>query len=253
MNSKLVEIVNYKKELVKGLKQVELNREKPILNPLITLKNNPIIAEYKRSSPSAGRINDDISVEEQVVKYERFGAGMVSVLTDEKFFSGSFEFLNRASKVLNIPTLCKDFIISEKQINYAYNNGADAILLIAAILDDNNLKRLVDYSKKLSLKILLEIHTEEEYRRVKGLDVDMLGVNSRNLNTFVIDKPYAAELIGKIKHDFVVAESGIEDENDIRFFKKAGAKAFLIGTSLMKAPDTEQFFKRLYKGLEDVC
>ncbi len=253
MNNKLVEIVNYKKEFVKQLKPVELKRAKPILNPLTTLSDKPIIAEYKRSSPSAGNINDSVSVEDQVIKYEKFGAGMVSVLTDEKFFSGSYEYLHRASQVLTIPTLCKDFIISEIQIDYAYNNGADAILLIAAILDDNELKRLVDYSKKLSLKILLEIHTEEEYKRVRGLDVDMLGVNSRNLDTFIIDKNYAAKLIEKVKHDFIVAESGIEDENDVRFFKKAGAKAFLIGTSLMKAPDTEQFIKKLYKGLENVC
>jgi indole-3-glycerol phosphate synthase len=253
MNNKLVEIVNYKKEYIKILKPIEKNRDKALLNPLFFLKEKPIIAEYKRSSPSAGKINENIDVEKQVLNYEAYGAGMVSILTDERYFDGSFDYLKKGANVLSIPVLCKDFIISKVQIDYAYTNGADAILIIAAILDDKLLVELVEYVKSLSLKVLLEIHSEEEYERVKGLDVDMLGINSRNLDTFAINKEYAASLIEKISHPFIVAESGIESSYDIKLFKKAGAKAFLIGTSLMKSKNMEQFFNELYDGIKDVC
>jgi len=252
MNNKLLEIVNYKKEYVKRLPRIELKRNKAILDPRKFLLNNPIIAEFKKASPSAGIINDGISLEERVLEYQRSGAGMVSVLTDEKFFGGSFEYLSKASQILSIPTLCKDFIISEIQIDYAYSCGADAVLLIAAILDDKLLHQLVYYAKKLSLNILLEIHTELEYERVKDLSVEMIGVNSRNLDTFQIDKNNAAMIISKVKHDFVVAESGIEDENDLKMFKIAGAKGFLIGTSLMRSKNLADTFTKLYRGLKDV-
>ncbi|MCX8084829.1 MAG: indole-3-glycerol-phosphate synthase [Calditerrivibrio sp.] len=253
MNRKLVEIVDYKREFIKGLKPVFLKRDKPVLDPVKFLSYRPIIAEFKKRSPSAGVIKEINDIIKQVKEYERLGAGMVSVLTDEKYFGGSFADLKKASDTLVIPTLCKDFIISEVQLDYAYVNGADAVLLIAAILSDGELERLCRYARGLSLHILLEVHTLEEYYRVRGLNVDLLGVNSRDLDTFVIDKKGAGEVISQVEHPFVIAESGIDDESDIAFFRKAGAKGFLVGTALMRADNLEEHFKRLMSGVKDVC
>ncbi|MEF3255901.1 MAG: indole-3-glycerol-phosphate synthase [Deferribacterales bacterium] len=254
MHSKLLEIVNYKKSEIKALPYISLTRKKAILNPLKSLADKPFIAEFKKASPSAGIIDNSKDLKEQLEGYETYGAGMVSILTDEKFFGGSFENLQKASEILKIPILCKEFIISEIQIDYAYHHGADTILLIAAILDNPTLVKLLEYAKKLGLFTLLEIHTEDEYLRVKDLPFNMIGINSRNLNTFEINKENAIKLISNIDNGiFKVAESGIESYKDIKRFKKAGANAFLVGTYFMKHNNLKDAFHELYRGLNDVC
>lgn len=254
MHSKLIEIVEYKKMQVKDLKPISLKRDKNVLNPIEHLRLRPFIAEYKKGSPSAGIIDEKKDITFQVKQYEKYGAGMVSVLTDDRFFLGSFDDLALASNVLNIPLLAKEFIISKVQIDYAYNAGASCILLIAAILDDKVAEELIDYAKSLGLYVLLEVHTFEEYERIKDLPFDMVGVNSRDLNTFKINKNFAAGVISSIEKDkFIVAESGIDGAGDVAFFRKAGAHAFLIGTYLMKHSDIKSAFEELYRGLESVC
>jgi indole-3-glycerol phosphate synthase len=254
MHSKLIEIVEYKKNQVKHLKPVSLKRDKKILNVVESLSKKPFIAEYKKGSPSIGIIDENKDITLQVKQYEEYCAGMVSVLTDDRFFFGSFDDLRLASNVLNIPTLAKEFIISKIQIDYAYNAGASCILLIAAILDDTSAINLVEYAKTLGLYVLFEVHTFEEYERIKNLPFDMVGVNSRNLNTFQIDKTFAASIISRIDKDkFIVAESGIDGAGDVTFFKKAGAQAFLIGTFLMRHTNIKSAFDELYRGLQNVC
>jgi len=159
MHSKLIEIVEYKKNQVKHFQAISLKRDKKILNVVESIRKKPFIAEYKKGSPSAGVIDQNKDITFQVKQYEEYGAGMVSVLTDDKFFFGSFDDLRLASNVLNIPTLAKEFIISKIQIDYAYNAGASCILLIAAILDDKTAFQLIDYAKSLGLYVLLEVHT----------------------------------------------------------------------------------------------
>jgi len=226
-------------------------RTKDILEPLQTLKNKPFIAEVKKASPSIGEIKSDASPAAQAEQYEKCGAGAVSVLTDKHFFKGSFEYLKEVSEKVNIPVLCKDFIISERQIDAAYAFGADIILIIAAILTQEEIKKLSEKAWEMNLHILYEIHTPEEYEKIKDLSPAMVGVNSRNLDTLEIDKQKGAKILNALPDSpFKIAESGINTTEDIVNFRKAGANAFLIGTYLMKSGNIRESFQNLYRGLK---
>jgi len=226
-------------------------RTKDIFEPLQALKNKPFIAEVKKASPSIGEIKPDASPAEQAEQYEKYGAGAVSVLTDKHFFKGSFEYLKEVSEKVNIPVLCKDFIISERQIEAAYAFGADIILIIAAILTQEEIEKLSEKAREMNLHILYEIHTPEEYEKIKNLSPAMVGVNSRNLDTLEIDKQKGAQILNALPDTFFkIAESGINSTEDIVNFRKAGADAFLIGTYLMKSGNIKESFQNLYRGLE---
>ena len=195
-----------------------------------------IIAEFKRQSPSKGVINAAADVVEVTNAYTLHGASCLSVLTDEHFFGGSVNDLKRA-RVNTIPILRKDFIIDEYQIIEAKAMGADVILLIAACLTPQQVKELATFAKSLGLEVLLEIHTEDELAHICE-ETEIIGVNNRNLKTFVVDINRSIELSKKIPADKIkIAESGINNVETISIFKHAGFKGFLIGENFMSQPD----------------
>jgi len=247
-------IIDYKRKEVSRLKPLQIKRYRPVINPVTILEKKPFIAEFKRSSPSAGIINKTADINDIIIKYEQGGAGAISILTDSKFFSGSMSYITRASKITALPILCKDFIIDKIQIQNAYSAGADFILLIASILSVEELSELTKTARALEMKILFEIHTLEEFKKIKKLQPQIVGVNSRNLKTFRIEKNAAAKIISELKGDFIkVAESGIETAEDILLFHKSGANAFLTGTSLMISDDPAKKLQEFTSVMEETC
>ena len=195
-----------------------------------------IIAEFKRQSPSKGVINGTADVVAVTAAYTAHGASCLSVLTDEHFFGGFAQDLRKA-RVNNIPILRKDFIIDEYQIIEARSMGADVILLIAACLTPKRVKELAVFAKNIQLVVLLEIHSEDELQHICD-ETEIVGVNNRNLKTFMVDINRSIELSRKIPANKIkIAESGINDVETIRIFRQAGFKGFLIGENFMKQPD----------------
>src|SRR5215203_806616 len=201
-----------------------------------------IIAEYKRKSPSKGVINDVDSVEAVTRMYAGFGASGISVLTDYNFFGGSLDDLV-AARDNDVPLLRKDFMIDEYQVIEAKAFGADVILLIAACLTPTEVKHLAVAAKKLGLEVLLELHNESELDHICS-EVDLVGVNNRNLKNFEVDLQHSVRMAEKIGNGFIkIAESGINDVNNIRFLKQHGFQGFLIGEYFMKQADHGRAFK----------
>lgn len=201
-----------------------------------------IIAEYKRKSPSKGIINDRDSVESVTRMYAGFGASGISVLTDYNFFGGSLDDLI-AARDNEVPLLRKDFMIDEYQIVEAKAFGADVILLIAACLSPVEVKQLTAVAKKLHLEVLLELHDESELNHICS-EVDLVGVNNRNLKNFEVDLEHSVRMAEKIGNDFTkIAESGINNIKNVRYLKQHGFKGFLIGEYFMKQENPGKAFK----------
>ncbi len=199
-----------------------------------------VIAEVKKGSPSKGIIRADFDPVAIARSYERGGASCLSVLTDESYFYGSLDYLGQIRAQVDLPLLRKDFIIDPYQVYQARFAGADAILLIAAALTDIQLRDLAELATGLQLDTLLEVHNDEELERALKLPVDLIGINNRNLQTFVTDLSVTERLAGKIpENQLAVAESGIHSRADIERLQHAGAGAFLIGESLMRESDIE--------------
>ena len=198
-----------------------------------------LIAEVKKASPSAGIICKDFDPVRIAKEYEAAGASCLSVLTDEKFFQGSLDYLRQIRAAVKLPLLRKDFIIDERQILEAIEWGADAILLIVAILDDARLKKFHALAIEAGLAVLVEVHDEAELDRALALGAELIGVNNRDLKTFKVDlattERLAARMKGKGK--LLVAESGIHARADVERLAKCGAKAILVGESLLKDGD----------------
>ena len=196
-----------------------------------------IIAELKKASPSKGLIRADFDVQALAAELEQAGAAALSVLTDEKYFQGSLENLELASAATSIPCLRKDFIIDEFQLLEARAHRADAILLIVAALNPNELASLYQCAKQRELDVLCEVHDAAELDRALEAGCDIIGVNNRNLHTFQVDLNTSLQL-ARLIHDGVlkVAESGIESSDDVARLRDAGFDAFLIGETLMRAP-----------------
>ena len=208
-----------------------------------------IIAELKKASPSKGLIRADFRPTDLARELQHAGAAALSVLTDEQFFQGSLDNLRQASSSTSLPCLRKDFIIDEFQILEARANLADAILLIVAALEQKELTSLVRAARQLDLDFLCEAHDEQELQRALDAGCDLIGINSRNLQTFEVDLKTAFRLAEKIPASCVrVAESGIHSGADLIALRQAGYEAFLIGESLMKA---EHPGKALSKLLEE--
>ncbi|GAA0329122.1 indole-3-glycerol phosphate synthase TrpC [Bacillus carboniphilus] len=203
-----------------------------------------IIAEFKRASPSKGVINSEMDPVEQAKIYEKNGASAISVLTDSSFFKGSFHDLQKVQQAVNIPVLCKDFIIDEVQIHRALHAGATMILLIVAALSDDDLKRLYRYATSLSLDVLVEVHNEQELERALGINASLIGVNNRNLKTFEVDLSTTEKLgsIVRSENKFLVAESGIHTKEDIVRVRDAGAHAILVGEAFMTSKNLQDTF-----------
>ncbi|MGN6531044.1 MAG: indole-3-glycerol phosphate synthase TrpC [Ginsengibacter sp.] len=210
-----------------------------------------IIAEFKRKSPSKGIINHASPVDEVVKKYVNNGASAVSVLTDEEFFGGSLNDL-QVSRSNDIPILRKDFIIDEYQLIESKAYGADIILLIAACLSKEEVKKLSNIAKNIGLNVLLEIHTEDELEHICD-EVDVVGINNRDLKSFAVDLNHSIELCKKIPSDKIkISESGIDDVKTIHFLKQNGFSGFLIGEKFMKEKNPGEAFADFVNLLKNV-
>lgn len=197
-----------------------------------------VIAEVKKASPSKGVIREDFDYLEIAGIYEQNGASALSVLTDRNFFQGSIDYLSEIRHHVSIPLLRKDFVFDEYQIFEARGYGADAVLLIAAVLDDKELHNFVELALNLGMTPLLEVHDEAELERGLKTNAELIGINNRNLQTFKTDLNITTRLIKNIPDDrIVITESGINTKEDIKLLKDAGVDAFLIGEALMREAD----------------
>lgn len=201
-----------------------------------------IIAEFKRRSPSKGIINDTSTVEEVTAGYVKYGASALSVLTDEEFFGGSLNDLSEA-RIHEVPILRKDFIIDEYQLVESKAYGADIILLIAACLSKDEVRRFSKAAKNIGLNVLLEIHNEQELDHICD-DVDVVGINNRDLKTFKVDINHSIELCKKIPSGKIkISESGIDHVKTIIHLKANGFSGFLMGERFMKEKDPGKAFE----------
>ncbi len=195
-----------------------------------------IIAEIKRASPSRGVINDLFNIDEVARNYQEFGAAAISVLTEEDFFKGNIEDLIAARNLTDLPILRKDFMFDEFQIYESALIGADAILLIVAMLDDAKLEELYSLANGLGLDVVVETHNLDELARAAKLDAKIIGVNNRNLHTFEVSLDISKELIKAAPENVImITESGLKTKGDIDELHELGFVGFLIGESLMSA------------------
>ena len=209
-------------------------------------KNNFIIGEVKKASPSAGIIIEDYDPLEIAKTYERAGVGAISILTESNYFSGEIDHLSLLKQNTRIPILRKDFIIDEYQIYESKVYQADIILLIISILSDNQLIRFMDISKELKLDVIIETHNEEEVQRAMKLDYPIIGINNRNLKNLNTDINHSVNLFKNITKDYtVIAESGIKSLSDIEMYNELGIFNFLIGESILRSHDYTTFIKKL--------
>lgn len=205
-----------------------------------------LIAEVKKASPSAGIIAPNFDPVAIARQYEAAGAGALSVLTDEKFFQGKLSYLGLIREAVRLPLLRKDFIIDELQVYEAVAGGADAVLLIVAILDDAQLRDYRALAEHLGLAALVEVHDESELNRALSTGAGIIGINNRDLKTFKVNLSTTAVLAAGIPEEkIVVAESGIHTRYDVVQVKEAGADAILVGESLMKSGDIAGKVKEL--------
>ncbi|HEV3222429.1 MAG TPA: indole-3-glycerol phosphate synthase TrpC [Puia sp.] len=265
MENILEKIVSYKKEEIK-LRKVEspvhLLEKQPGFNReifsmkkfLMDPEKNGIVAEFKKKSPSKGIINNTATVERVTAAYAQYGASMISVLTDLPSFGGSTEDLKLA-RFNKLPVLRKDFILDPYQIVESRAMGADVILLIAACLQPAETRSLAKKAHKLGLEVLLEIHEESEFDHLCE-DVDVVGINNRDLKTFTVDINRSIQLAERLPFNLLhIAESGIRNIETILHLKTAGFNGFLIGEQFMKEPDpaiafasfVDQLKKKLYE------
>jgi indole-3-glycerol phosphate synthase len=199
-----------------------------------------LIAEFKRRSPSAGEIAAGADVAEQVGSYERGGAAALSVLTDEAHFGGSLEDLRAARAACGLPIVRKDFIVEPYQLYEAAVNGADAVLLIVRALEDDALRALYEEARGLDLDCLVEVHDNEELERALEVDVEVIGINNRDLTDFSVDIERTLELLADVPAGkTVVAESGYSSRDQLDELERVGVDAVLIGSALMAAADPE--------------
>lgn len=209
-----------------------------------------IIAEFKRRSPSKGIINSTATVEKTSIGYMQAGASGLSVLTDNKFFGGSSDDLQEARRFNFCPILRKDFIIDEYQVIEAKSIGADMILLIARILEPNQVQRLAIMAKDLGMEVLMEVHSEEELSKVCE-EVDIVGVNNRNLETFETTTETSKKLASLISSDFLkISESGIHDAKTIEELRAHGFEGFLVGERFMASARPEEACKEFINSIK---
>ncbi len=220
-------------------------RDRPF-NEALVRPGLSVIAEFKRRSPSAGEINGAAAVADQVGAYERGGAAALSVLTDERHFGGSLADLRAARAACGLPILRKDFIVDPYQLCEAAVNGADAVLLIARALADEELRALHQTARELDLDCLVEVHDAAELERALALDVEVIGINNRDLDAGRVDIATTYELMPDVPAGkTVVAESGISTRAELEELERVGVDAVLIGSALMTAADPETLAREL--------
>jgi indole-3-glycerol phosphate synthase len=222
--------LDHLKSQIENLTLADPNFKKSLLK-----KDEAIIAEIKKASPSAGIISHNFNPVSKAKEYESIGASALSILTEESYFKGSSKYLEEVKRHTKLPILRKDFMIDEYQLYEAKLMGADCILLIASILNDEQLKSFAMLAESLKLDYLIEVHDIDELRRVECFKNAIIGVNNRNLKTFDVDINNSINLKKQFKGENIfVSESGIKRKSDIKLLKENGIHVFLIGESLMK-------------------
>jgi indole-3-glycerol phosphate synthase len=205
-----------------------------------------VIAEVKKASPSKGVLREDFRPAEIAASYERHGAAALSVLTDVSFFQGSADALEQARGACALPVLRKDFVVDPWQVYESRAMGADAILLIVAVLDDDSLIDLESLASALGMAVLVEVHDADELDRALHLKTPLVGINNRNLRTFDVSLETTLGLLDRIPPDrLVVTESGVATPADVRRLRSAGVQAFLVGEAFMRADDPGAALARL--------
>ncbi len=251
MSSILNEIAAYKRQWVNECKQqipesellAQALTRKPLdfeaaLTQKISCRENAVIAEVKKASPSKGIIRPDFDPLAIARSYAAGGAACLSVLTDEKYFQGADAYVSEIRKNVSLPILRKDFMLDPYQVIEARAMGADAILIILAMLDDGQAAEIASAAREQDLSILPEVHNRDELERALKLDTRLIGINNRNLHTFETSLATTIELLDGLSDDkAVITESGIFTREDIAQMNDAGVYGFLIGESLMRQPD----------------
>lgn len=211
------------------------------------LRETPsVIAEVKRASPSKGPLADNVDPARLGAQYERGGAAALSVLTDRDFFRGSLEDLRAARSAVSVPVLRKEFVIDEYQVVESAANGADSILLIAAILEEESIRRLAALAREYAMESLVEVHDEEELKVALAAGAGVVGVNNRDLRSFEVTLETSLRLAGMIPAGVVkVSESGIHTRADVERLHAAGYDAFLVGEHLVKSADPSSALRAL--------
>lgn len=251
-----------------AVKQKEVKALKERINPLVNdslskrsflekLENATeiaIIAEFKRASPSKGDINLNVDPKEQARLYTEAGVDAISVLTDQTFFKGSFSDLEKVRSSVQVPILCKDFIIDRIQIDAAKQAGADIILLIAAALSDQELNDLYQYGMEKDLEVLMEVHNEDEAERVLKTSNKLIGINNRNLKTFEVDLLATEKIAPLVKKEgrFLISESGLKTAGDTQRVAQAGANGILVGETFMRHLNPREAIKEMKLPLVEV-
>lgn len=209
-------------------------------------KKAAVIAEIKKASPSKGLISKNFNPEQAAISYEAAGAACLSVLTDQKYFQGHDDYLQQARKVVNIPVLRKDFIIDAWQVYQSRVIGADCILLIVAALGDPQLYELTVLAHELGMDVLMEVHNDDELLRALNTPAKLIGINNRNLRTFVTDLNTSIVLSKHIPEDrIVISESGIHSTDHIKKLQQHGINTYLIGEAFMKKADPGEALSRM--------
>ena len=261
MNNLLTDICNRKKKEIEALKLKcslkslqklignKQNREfKKILKESQKNEKNNIIAEIKQSSPSAGEIIKDYYPEDIAVKYEKAGAGAISILTEKNFFKGNIDHLSLINSKTNIPILRKDFIIDPYQIYESKVYKADSILLIMSILEDNEIKEYIKIANDIGLDCIIETHTLDEINRALKIDYPIIGINNRNLDNLSVNINNTIDMINKIPKSFtVIGESGIKSNENIKKYNDYGVYNFLIGETILRSSNYDTMIKKLLK------
>ena len=260
MKDILQEIIENKKEEIARRKEVfsidllesnceEFDRKSFSMSNSIRESQSGIISEFKRRSPSKGWINEKADLLQITKDYQLNGASALSILTDNKYFGGKLEDIKAVRDSIDIPILRKEFIIDEYQLFQAKLIGADAVLLIAAALDKKRFIELSDMAHQLGMEVLLEIHSEKEMEYIDD-KVEMIGVNNRNLGTFVTDVKNSVAMVEKLPKDRVlISESGISSPSTIKMLKEKGFNGFLIGECLMREENPGDAFAKFIKEL----
>ena len=256
----LDKIIAYKREEVSAKKEAlpvsileqsdYFNRPVQSMSAALKKSDYGIIAEHKRKSPSKSVINDKLLLPKVVSGYEVAGVSAISILTDTPFFGGSLDDLLLARQSVSTPLLRKEFIIDTYQIYESKAYGADAILLIAAALEDTELKEFCLIAKELQMEVLLEVHDRNELERSISVPADMLGVNNRNLKTFKVSTAVSKELAAFIPDRFVkVSESGLSSPAAVRDLKEYGYQGYLMGEHFMKNDDPGKAVQKFIQNL----
>ncbi|PKR84505.1 indole-3-glycerol phosphate synthase TrpC [Heyndrickxia camelliae] len=224
-----------------------IKQEKSMYQTFMESSTMNIIAEIKRASPSKGEINVEVNPVEQAEQYATYGANAISVLTDTPFFKGSIEDLRVVRNTVDLPILCKDFIIEEIQINRAKDYGANVVLLIAAALPKQRLKELFDYAYSIDLEVLLEVHNETELMIALEIGAKIIGINNRDLKTFTVDLSVTQELAKLVNRNdiLLIGESGIRNREDVEKMMEAGVRGVLVGETLMRSENLKETLKDL--------